>query len=105
MYNYTDFAKAVYDELKPGESFAEWDDHTFYTQDPLPKEMSFCERFFIKGSSETPYTLNGENYIIVQLSCTSGAWEIFTGDQVSTSSVPYATEDEARAAWAELLGE
>lgn len=105
MYNYTDFAKAVYDELKPDESFAEWDDHTFYTQDPLPEEMTFCERFFIKGSSEAPYVLNGENYILVQMSCTDGQWEIFTGDQVSQSVVQYQLESEARASWAELLGE
>ena len=29
MYSYQDFAKAVFDELKPGETFEEWDPHTF----------------------------------------------------------------------------
>lgn len=105
MYNYQDFAKAVYDELKPGESFEEWDEHTFYSSEPPPPEMTFCERWFMKGSTENPYVLNGENYILVQLSCTDGQWEIFTSDQSSLSVVQYQTEAEARAAWSTLLGE
>lgn len=50
MYSYQDFAKAVYAELQPGESFEEWDDHTFYSSEPPPPEMTFCERWFIKGN-------------------------------------------------------
>lgn len=105
MFNYQDFAKAVYDELKPGESFEEWDDHTFYSSEPAPEEMTFCERWFVKGESSYPYVLNGENYLLLQLSCTAGAWEIFVTNQESASSVPYPTEAEARAAWAVLLAE
>lgn len=105
MYSYQDFAKAVYAELQPGESFEEWDDHTFYSSEPPPPEMTFCERWFIKGNSEAPYVLANENYILVQLSCTDGQWEIFTADQASTSVVPYQTEAGAREAWTFLLGE
>lgn len=105
MYTYQDFAKAVYDELKPDESFEEWDDHTFYSSDPLPPEMTFCERWFMKGESPDAYILNNEKYILIQLSCTDGGWEIFTSDQVSTSFIPYSTEAAAREAWAALLGE
>lgn len=105
MYNYQDFAKAVYAELQPGESFEEWDDHTFYSSEPPSDEMTFCERWFIKGMTEAPYVLNGEDYILVQLSCTQGQWQIFTGDQESQIAVDYQTEAEARNAWAELLGE
>lgn len=103
-YSYQDFAKAVYDELKPGESFQEWDDHTFYSQEPTPPEMTFCERWFIPGETETPFLLGGEKYILLQLSCTDGQWEIFTSDESSLSVVQYQFETDARAAWAELLG-
>ena len=105
MYSYQDFAKAVFDELKPGETFEEWDDHTFYSSEPPPPEMTFCERWFIKGNAPAPYILNNENYILVQLSCTDGQWEIFTADQESNSAVQYQTEAEAREAWTFLLGE
>jgi hypothetical protein len=105
MYSYQDFAKAVYAELQPDETFEQWDDHTYYSSEPIPEEMSFCERWFIKGEGEVPFVLGGENYLLVQLSCTSGVWEIFTGDQASQSVVEYMNETEARAAWAELLGE
>lgn len=105
MYSYQDFAKAVYAELQPGESFEEWDDHTFYSSEPPMPEMTFSERWFMKGNSEAPYILNNENYILVQLSCTGGQWEIFTADQESNSVVPYSTEEAAREAWAFLLGE
>lgn len=105
MYNYQDFAKAVYAELQPGESFEEWDDHTFYSSEPPPPEMTFSERWFMKGTTEAPYILGNENYILVQLSCTDGQWEIFTSDQESTSVVQYQSEVLAREAWAELLGE
>lgn len=105
MYNYQDFAKAVYAELQPDESFEEWDDHTFYSSEPPPPEMTFCERWFMKGNAPAPYTLNNENYILVQLSCTDGQWEIFTSDQESLSVVQYQTEAAAREAWASLLGE
>lgn len=104
MYNYQDFAKAVYDELKPGESFEEWDSHTFYSSEPPLPEMTVCERLFILGNSEQPYILNEQGYILVQLSCIGGQWEIFTSDEGSMSSVPYPTEAAAREAWAELLG-
>lgn len=103
--NYQDFAKAVYDELKPGESFEEWDSHTFYSSEPIPPEMTYAERQFIKGKSAAPYILNGESYILVQLSCTGGVWEVFSSDTESTTSVPYATEAAARAAWIFLLKE
>lgn len=105
MYSYQDFAKAVYAELQPGESFEEWDSHTFYSSEPPMPEMTFCERWFIKGNSAAPYVLNNENYILVQLSCTDGQWEIFTADQDSNSAVQYQTEAAAREAWAFLLGE
>lgn len=104
MYNYQDFAKAVYDELKPGESFEEWDSHTFYSAEPPPPEMTFCERWFIRGNAEHPYVLKDQGYILVQLSCTGDVWEIFTSDEGSMSSIPYPTESAAREAWAELLG-
>ena len=105
MFTYQDFAKAVYDELKPEESFAKWDDHTFYSSEPQPEEMTFCERWFLKATTDHPYLLNDEGYILVQLSCTLGQWEIFTSDQSSTSAVQYQLESAARAAWAEMLGE
>ena len=105
MYSYRDFAKAVFDELKPGETFEEWDGHTFYSSEPLMPEMTFCERGFMKGNAPAPYILNNENYILVQLSCTDGQWEIFTADQESNSAVQYQTEAEAREAWTFLLGE
>ncbi len=102
--NYQDFARAVYDELKPGESFEEWDSHTFYSTEPLPPERTFCERHFLKGKSDNPYLLKNEEYILVQLSCTSGVWEIFTSDQGGMSVVQYATESAAREAWTKLIG-
>lgn len=102
MYNYQAFAKAVYDEVNPGVTFEEWDANTFYSSEPPPPEMTFCERWFRKGYSEFPYLLNDEAYILIQLSCTDGQWEIFTSDQSGTSAVPYQTEAEARAAWSEL---
>ena len=102
--NYQDFAKAVYDELKPGESFEEWDPHTFYSSEPIPKEMTHCERRFIKGHSEHSYVLNGDLYILMQLSCSGGVWEIFTSDQGGMSVVQYATESAAREAWTKLIG-
>ena len=68
-------------------------------------EMTFCERWFMKGNAPAPYILNNENYILVQLSCTDGQWEIFTADQESNSVVQYQTEAEAREAWTFLLGE
>lgn len=105
MYSYQDFAKAVYAELGPEMSFEEWDAQTFYSSEPPPPEMTFCERWFMKGSSELPYKLNNEDYLLVQLSCTDGQWEIFTSDEGSTSVVQYQTEDEARSAWTALLGE
>ncbi|WGL32515.1 hypothetical protein Arash_gp64c [Salmonella phage Arash] len=105
MYSYQDFAKAVFDELKPGETFEEWDAHTFYSSEPPMPEMTFCERWFMKGNAPAPYILNNENYILVQLSCTDGQWEIFTADQESNSAVQYQTEAEAREAWTFLLGE
>lgn len=102
--NYQDFAKAVYDELKPGESFEEWDSHTFYSSEPIPKEMTHCERRFIKGHSEHPYILNGDLYILVQLSCMGGVWQIFTSDQSVTSSLVYPDKAQALSAWTALLG-
>lgn len=102
--NYQDFAKAVYDELKPGESFEEWDSHTFYSSEPMPKEMTYCERRFIKGHSEHPYVLNGDHYILVQLSCIGGVWQIFTSDQSVTSSLVYPDKAQALSAWTALLG-
>lgn len=105
MYSYQDFAKAVFDELKPGETFEEWDGYTFYSSEPPMPEMTFCERWFMKGNAPAPYVLNNENYILVQLSCTDGQWEIFTADQESNSAVQYQTEAEAREAWTFLLGE
>lgn len=105
MYSYQDFAKAVFDELKPGETFEEWDGHTFHSSEPPMPEMTFCERWFMKGNAPAPYILNNENYILVQLSCTDGQWEIFTADQESSSAVQYQTEAEAREAWTFLLGE
>lgn len=105
MYSYQDFAKAVFDELKPGETFEEWDGYTFYSSEPPMPEMTFCERWFMKGNAPAPYILNNENYILVQLSCTDGQWEIFTADQESNSAVQYQTEAEAREAWTFLLGE
>lgn len=105
MYSYQDFAKAVFDELKPGETFEEWDGYTFYSSEPPMPEMTFCERWFMKGNAPAPYILNNENYILVQLSCTDGQWEIFTADQDSNSAVQYQTEAEAREAWTFLLGE
>lgn len=101
--NYQDFAKAVYDELKPGESFEEWDSHTFYSSEPIPKEMTHCERRFIKGYSEHPYMLNDEAYVLIQLSCMGGVWQIFTSDQSGTSSLVYPNEAQALSAW-KLLG-
>jgi hypothetical protein len=59
----------------------------------------------MKGNAPAPYILNNENYILVQLSCTDGQWEIFTADQDSNSAVQYQTEAEAREAWTFLLGE
>ena len=102
--NYQDFAKAVYDELKPGESFEEWDPHTFYSSEPIPKEMTYCERRFIKGHSEHPYILNGDHYILIQLSCMGGVWQIFTSDQSVTSSLIYPDKAQALSAWTALLG-
>ena len=103
QYSYQDFAKAVYDELKPDEAFEEWDDHTFYSSEPPPPEITFCERWFVPGQSTDAYVLGGETYVLLQLSCTDGQWEIFTADQISTAVVQYQFEADARAAWAELL--
>lgn len=55
MYSYQDFAKAVFDELKPGETFEEWDGYTFYSSEPPMPEMTFCERWFMKGNAPAPY--------------------------------------------------
>lgn len=105
MYTYSDFAKAVYAELKPEESFEDWDGHTFYSSEAPPPEMTVCERVFKEGEAEYPYILAGKSYILLQLSCTDGAWEVFTSDEISTSVESYANEQLARAAWAVLLGE
>lgn len=108
QYEYVDFAKAVYEEVKdslnPPQTFEEWDDENFWSTEPPPSDMTVCERRFIpcQGYAE-PFLLLGEEYVKAQLSCTGGAWEIFLGDQFVPTATQYASEDAARAVWDELL--
>lgn len=111
QYSYVDFAKATYDSVKdsldPAQTFEEWDDENFWSTEPPPSDMTVCERTFVPCTGfETPFELNGDEYIKVQLSCTGGAWEVFISDAFDVQSVEqYPSEDAARAAYDALLAQ
>lgn len=104
QYEYADFAKAVYESLKAAgstdQTFEEWDNENFWTTEPPPEDMTFCERVFVPCTGfENPFLLNGVEYAKLQLSCTGGAWETFIQDVFYVDNKQYRTEEEARAAW------